>query len=169
MSLLMSMRRRVAAAVAVMGLAVAVGLADDFSWTGNGSSDNMNEGPNWGPASFDDWPGKNQATDDSAVIDDPNPRPTAKMVESLQVVRLFVGDGHTIDTTASDPEYVLTVHVPTNNTGEARFEGAVKLDGTGRITADYVLVYSDDENTTIEYDGTGAGNNDYVMLDTQGD
>lgn len=84
-------------------------------------------------------------------------------VNGLQALhRLFVGDGHTLVL-----EYGINVGNGGSGVGDEgrlSFEGQVTLDDDGIITAEFVFIYSEAENTVVDYDGTGSGDQVIVTI-----
>ena len=149
-----SIRFALASAVGTLVLLAGgvAALAVDY-WSGQdqppppGGNNNFSNGDNW-------VDGTAPGTNEDVVIDDTTPRPTVKITgQNRRINSVFVGDGHTIKLT-----YALNV------TKGAQFEGTVKLKGDGYVGPEFVVVNSRDQDTVIEYDGTG--DNDYYMLST---
>lgn len=141
---------------------LAIGVPDEWSWTGNGNSNNWNNDDNWdlvSGSSTDNYPGHNENSTAEVTINLNTPRAVVTQnVGSLKpLIKLFVGDGHTLD---ADNDITIVNALagsdPNDPQGGLFFEGDVELDGAGKITADYIQILSEREDTVVEYTGTGS-------------
>lgn len=147
--------------LASLVFAPSASAVDEFwGWTGGSTSDpDWDNVGNWAVlgGSDDDYPGQSLSNDAVVIIDDTTPLGAIEQnVDELRALhRLFIGDGHTL---------VLEYGIDVGNGGsgvgdEGRlsFEGDVTLDDVGIITAEFVFIYSEAENTVVDYDGAGSG------------